>query len=184
MNYTREDMITFLEAVDEELSKPTTLVVIGGASLSLAYNPANTTMDMDLLNRITDELNVAIEKAKQATQIDIRVSTTRVYAEIMHMESRFQTPEDIGTFNHLSIFVLEKHDLALMKAARLEMRDLEDIRNLHRKDSLDSQILFERFENELLPLNSGDDSLLKQKFLEMIEALFGEDKAAEFESKF
>ncbi len=182
MSFNRDELIGFLSELDRQLKRQTELVVIGGASLTLAYNFTNTTIDMDLLNKITSELYEAIERAKIKTQLDVKVGTTRIYAEILRMQERL-TPLGGVAFKNLTILVPEKHDLALMKCARSEARDIEDIKGLHRADPLDSQTLLQRFKIELLPLNSGDDELLKSKFLDMIETLFGENVADDFERR-
>ena len=182
MSFNRDELVRFLTELDQELSRHTDLVIIGGASLTLAYNFLNTTIDMDLLNKITADLFEAIEKAKSKTHLDVRVSTVGVYAQILNMEQRLVSPPDM-LFKNINLYVPEKHDLALLKAARLEPRDMEDIRGLHNADSLNPETLFQRFKAEVLPLNSGDDNLLKGKFLEMIEMLFGEDMADAMESK-
>lgn len=183
LSYTREDLIHFLSAMDREMTHYTELVVIGGASLTLAYNFSNTTIDMDLLNRITSELKQAIQKATESTRLEIKVSTANVYAPILNFESRLQVPSDLESLKKLKIFVPEKHDLALMKGARSEARDLDDIRGLHRSSPLNPEVLHHRFRVEILPLNSGDDELAKDKYLGMIELLFGEELAVEHENK-
>lgn len=183
MSYTREDLIKFLIACDLEMKSQMRILIIGGASLTLAYNFSNTTVDVDLLTQVSNELKEAIEIAKAKTNIDIKVSTTGVYADIMNMENRLVFPRDLAGLKRLQICVPEKHDLALMKCARSEARDIEDIRGLNRIEGLDPQILFSRFKNELLPLNSGDDKLLKDRFLDMIDTLFDSELASEFESK-
>src|SRR3989338_6505899 len=183
MSYTREDLLRFLNAVDKEMIHPTRLIIIGGASLTLAYNFSNTTIDMDLLSMITAELNEAIEKAKSQTRLNITVSTANVYADLLHLEDRLHTPEDLNVLKKLQILIPEKHDLALMKMARSEPRDLDDINELHKSDPLNPTVLLQRFRTELLPLNSGDDRLIKDRFLDMIEVLFGEALADEYEGK-
>lgn len=183
MIYTRDDILRFLHALDTEVSRKIELIIIGGASLSLAYNFNNMTVDVDLLTRITIELSEAIERARDKSHLQIMVSTTSVRAEIRNMGDRLFTPAHLLGFQNLIILIPEKHDLALMKAARNEPKDIEDIQGLHARDPLDPSVLMNRFKNELLPLNSGDDELLNNKFLEMIESLFGEGMANDFETK-
>jgi hypothetical protein len=181
MIYTRADIENFLKALDTELSRRTDLIVIGGASLSIAYNLNNMTIDIDLLNTISIELQDAIKRAKDRTHLNIPVSTTSVRAEILNMEQRLFNPSNLSDLKYLNVLVPEKYDLALMKAARNEPRNIDDIIHLHAADKLDARTLLERFRLEVLPLNSGDDDLLKQKFLEMIESLFGAGKANDYE---
>lgn len=182
MSFNREDLLEFLSVLDREVDRPTELRVIGGASLTLAYNFSNTTIDLDLLNKITNDLNEAIHRTRDITNLDVRVSTTRVFAEILNMESRFISLRE-GMLKKLIVLVPEKHDLALMKSARSESRDIVDIKGLHQADPLNPHTLLQRFKLEVLPLNSGDDDLLKSKFLDMIETLFGESLADEFETE-
>ncbi len=183
MKYTRTHLVKFLHALDDELPRKMTIVIIGGASLSLAYVFTNTTVDVDLLKKMNSDLSEAIERAKIKTNLEIKVSTADVRAEILNLEKRLFTPTLLNGFKKLQILIPEKHDIALMKAARMEARDLEDIRELHFLEQLDSNVLFERFQKEVLPLVSGSDELAKARFLEMIDSLFGEDKANEFEKK-
>lgn len=184
MNYNREHFIQFLEALDGELSKNLQLIIIGGASLSLAYNSSNVTIDIDVINKMNKDLEEAISRAKKKSHLNIPVSTTLVRAEILHMERRLYTPVELYKLINLKILVPEKHDLALMKAARNEARDIQDIQGLHAKDPLDPEILLMRFKEEVLTLNSGDDSILKEKFLEMIESLFGSELSNQLEKRF
>lgn len=183
MIYTRSNIVDFLRALDDEISHRIDLIIIGGASLSLAYNFTNTTNDIDLYNRMTIELGDAVERARSRTQIAIPVSTTHIRAEILNMEQRLFTPAGLHGFKRLLILIPEKHDLALMKAARNEPKDVQDIEGLHAKDPLDPEILFNRFKNEVLAYNAGSDRFAKDKFLEMIESLFGEQMATDYELK-
>lgn len=182
MSYTRDELLKFFHAVDEELVSPSELILIGGASLTLAYNFTNTTVDIDTIEFITMEVTKAIEVARLKTKIDIKVSTTKVFAEISGMRGRFTIFEE-NNYKHLKIYIPEKHDLALLKCWRYQPRDVRDIINLHVSDPLDSNLLLDRFIRELLPFDPGDEQSTIDKYLAMIEELFGEEMAKQHEGK-
>lgn len=182
MRFNRDDIIYFLGQLDKELSTRIDLIIIGGASLALAYDFTNVTRDIDLINRISPELNEAIKTAKIKSGIEISINTTNVYAAIRGMEDRLTTIDDAG-FEMVTVYVPEKYDLALMKCERSEARDILDIQNLHQSDSLDSEVLFIRFKSCHLPCYAGDNDLLIDKFLDVSDTLFGEEITDLFDSR-
>lgn len=73
----------------------------------------------------------------------------------------------------LSVFTLEKHDLALSKVIRGSEQDLQQLAELHRLQVLDFETLVNRFITEMDHV-IGDPKLLLLSFVVLIEELYGE----------
>src|SRR5207302_1922252 len=75
---------------------------------------------------------------------------------------------------HLKVFTLEAHDLALSKAVRGWQKDLSMIDALH---ALDLETLYHRYTEEMSPI--GNEASIDMNFLAMIDRLFGTGTAIE-----
>jgi hypothetical protein len=69
----------FLRQVDAELARPCTIVLIGGAALSLGYRSTHATTDMDLWAPSRGPFWTAVEKVKKRapTSVPIERATIR-----------------------------------------------------------------------------------------------------------
>lgn len=74
---------------------------------------------------------------------------------------------------HLSVWVLEKHDLALSKATRCDEHDLQQLVEIHQISPFSLDTLAHRFATEMTHA-IGDRVILSSRFLDLIETLFGE----------
>ncbi len=83
---------------------------------------------------------------------------------------------------HLTVFIPEPHDLALMKTARGEALDFDAIEDVHREQPLDLQTLIERY-HETKDVVTGPPARFRRSFLALIARLFGEDVAEELENR-
>ncbi len=68
----------FLRAIDRHLHEPTSVVIIGGSAIGLAYEPRHISPDIDLL-RTSHAFRAACAQAKQETGLDIPVQEVGVY---------------------------------------------------------------------------------------------------------
>jgi hypothetical protein len=168
--FSKEEIITFLSAVDEELTSKTRVILIGGAAAILAFGNNRGSIDIDTYNKI-DHLDKAIEMAKKKTGLKIEFSKAAVAFAPEHFEKRLDSYSE-GNFKYLDVWVPELHDFAMMKVARLLTRDLEDIVNIHKKRPLDPDKLLNLYKSEMSHY-VGSEDLLEGNYLHTIETLFG-----------
>jgi hypothetical protein len=135
---------------------------------------------IDTFNAVSAKLRDAIDKALHETALEIEVSQATVAAVPTNCEDRLK-PE-LPELERLEVFVLEKHDLVLSKAARCYDHDLQQIREIHDQSALSFDLLVERFQDEMGDV-VGDPQRLTSEFLTMIDDVFGELKRVEAERK-
>ena len=140
------EICRLLEAVDRHLSVRVSTIIIGGAAAAF-HHADSTTDDVDTYEALNAELQVAIERAKDETGLNIPVRFSSVADVPYDYEDRLerQLPELV----HLQVWILEKHDLALSKSVRCDEHDLEQLEQLHANVGLDFDVLVERYRTEM-----------------------------------
>jgi hypothetical protein len=167
-----EELKRFFTAVDRHLSTSSTVIVIGGAAAAL-YRATSTTADVDTLEAVSLELEIAIARAADETGVHVPVSASGVaqvpqdYAE--RLEHYF--PELVS----LKVLVLERHDLALSKIVRGAEHDYQQLDEVHQQTAFEFSVLLERYQREMGAVVGNPDGL-RMNLLELIERLFGEAK--------
>lgn len=182
----RDEWRRFLRLVDEQLSEPARMVVIGGGAIALQYSSAYATRDLDTASRIERPLAEALSAAGSKLQQELGlprpppVSRVGVYDAPEGFEERC-TRADVPGLQHLEVLVPERHDLALMKMVRGDERDLRALEELHRAGlPFELNVLLERYHETMV---TGPQSRFRLNFLELAEGLFGSGVAAGLESK-
>ena len=176
--YGRNELNTFLQAIDQELEETVSLIIIGGSAIILGYNGELYTHDIDTYGQIS-HLQKAYEAAKVQTQLDIPLCHSTVADAPYHFETRLQEYTHIP-LKKLHILIPEKHDLAMMKMIRGYQHDIQHIQEIAERVGLEYHILLSRFLEEMSHVVI-DWNRLEDNFLYMIEELFGEEKAEETE---
>ncbi len=176
-DFSADEISTFLRAVDRHLTIAAKVVIIGGGAAALAYGVTSTTDDIDTINQLRAELDVAVRNARADTGLDIPMKYSSVAEAPDNYEKRLE--RELPELERLEVFVLEKHDLALSKALRCTEGDLQQIRELHERVGLDFHVLVERFRDDLHPYAVGDPIARRDYFLAVIRMLFGEVKFVE-----
>lgn len=171
--FGRDELTRFLASVDNHLSGPRRIILIGGAAASLAYGISRVTTDIDTIDDITDLAEV-LRLARLDTQLDVPFQSVGIYDAPYDYADRL-TPVDLG-FKKLRIIVPEKHDLALMKVVRGQDNDREAIEQMAQQVGLDRDTLVDRFRNEMTHA-IGRPEQLRANFLAIIEVLYGEPEA-------
>lgn len=171
--FSQDDLSRFLASLDEHLTEPKDIVLIGGAAASLAYGIHNTTSDIDTFDNIAD-IKEAIRLAREDTGLDIPFQEVGIWDAPYHYEDRLQPIK--MQFRKLHILVPEKHDLVLMKAVRGQDNDRDAIRQIANKVGLDMRTLVDRFKNDMTHV-IGSQRNLRLNFLAVIEMLHGEHEA-------
>lgn len=172
-----------LALVDSELQTDTELIVIGGAAIALRYASGRPTRDLDHISHLSDTARRAVARAIERMQREegLKEPPPISYTGTLDAPETFHdrcVQLDLPGFRFLKVYVPERHDLALMKTARGDSRDLDALAVLHEAEPLAFETLLARY-NEMQFV--GDPRTLRFNFLLLIERLFGESAAAELE---
>ncbi|MBI3855624.1 MAG: hypothetical protein HY293_08025 [Planctomycetes bacterium] len=171
--FTREDLHSYLKALDGHASEASTLVIIGGAAAILSYGAQGGTIDIDTANSVA-ALGEAAEAAGRETGLAIPLGRASVFDAPCGYESRLQRLKLPG-LRHLRVLLPEKHDWALMKVVRFEDKDAEHIKTAAAAVGFDRKILEERFLSEMTQVMPRERLIIR--FLAMMEELYGEEEA-------
>ncbi len=171
------EILQFLKAIDELLTAPVQLIVIGGCAVALAGHPARATSDVDVYGRLPPELEEAI-RACQHLPGAVPISSVGVSSQPYDFEDRLQRVPESELAN-LEIFIPEAHDLAIMKMARGESHDIAALVEMHRHTPFAADTLLERYRDTDF---IGNPQMIRLTLLLLVEDLFGPEKAAEFEA--
>jgi hypothetical protein len=112
---------SFLKKLDQLVKERIDLHCVGGFSVTLQFGLSRNTADMDILP----------------------VTPSQRLAELVRLAGQDS--------EHLRLFSLEAHDLALTKLERNSEKDRQDIEGLARVGKLDPTILRDRYVKELRP---------------------------------
>lgn len=176
--FQSNEIATFLRAVDKHLSKRFDLVIIGGAAAALSFGAESGTLDIDSATSLT-AIRKACETAEEETGLNVPIGRTPVFEAPYEYEERLQRLSLRG-LKRLRIFVPEKHDWALMKIARLDDKDIEDIKEVGSKVGFDKKVFLQRFLEEMTHIEPG--KRLASQFVAMMEELYGKDEADRMEA--
>jgi hypothetical protein len=175
------DFEKFLRLVDEELVEPSTIIVVGGAAIGMAYAPNHSTSDIDLMPVRSAPFWEAVERAQLRLASRVPIQAVGIVQPPYEYEDRLRRLPIRG-LKRLQILVPEAHDLALMKVARGETHDLEAIEEIHRISPLSLATLVSRYE-ESRPQFIGHPANLRLSFLALVARLFGEEEAKRVDRK-
>lgn len=168
--FLKDELEQFLQVVDQVLSRPVDVIVIGGTAAALHYGVTRATHDIDTWTVVQDDLAAATVKARAVTGLDIPVAHAGVADAPLDFESRLERV--LPDLERLRVFVPERHDLVLMKAIRGYEHDLQAISEIHAHSPLDLETLIRRFQGEMSPI--GDPVRIRGNLLAVVERLFPE----------
>lgn len=143
---------SFLHDLDALLHRPTELHCLGGFVIAELYDFERVTADIDVIVVRGEDPAKLAALAGQGSELHRR---HKVYLDIVTVA---QWPESYetrvldlgpGTFRHLRLKALERHDLVLAKLTRNIDRDREDVKRLAIGPGLDPAVLRERYQSEL-----------------------------------
>jgi len=158
-----------LAAMDQVLDEPLRIIIIGGAAVALHIGSASiATKDID-----TWQLG-AIDLARllsAAAALPIGIGPAAVADMPWDFEARLI--RILPELTTLLVFLPEVHDLVLSKVVRWSDGDETQLHALHAHTPLDPARLVERFKSDMTHA-IGDPRRLRQHFLLMIDALFGD----------
>jgi hypothetical protein len=176
-SFEESELARFLTEVDRALPSAGSVVVIGGAAAILQYGATRPTEDIDTYSAGPTGLEEAISAAWERTGLPIPVQYAAVADAPYNYEDRLETLRS-PRLSRLEVKVPERHDLALMKIARGEERDIVVLEQLHARRPFDREILVSRFLDEM-PYAMQDPRSLRLKFLVTTARLYGREAADE-----
>jgi hypothetical protein len=115
--HSPRELERFVEAVDEALTEPASILVIGGAAAALASGATRATDDIDTFHPLTPDVDKAVEAARRSTGLNIPVSFAAVADAPYDFEDRLIPIRGLH-LKRLTLVVPERHDLVLMKTLR------------------------------------------------------------------
>ena len=166
---------SFLSDIDATLAEDVELHCLGGFVISVLYNLARPTADVDVI-AITprSEIKIVMRLAGQGSDLHRK---HKVYLQLVGVATVPESYEERlteifpGGFKHLRLFALDPYDLTLSKLERNTQRDRDDVKHLPRTVPFDLEKLQERYQNELRPDlgNPEREDLTLKLWIEVIE---------------
>jgi uncharacterized nucleotidyltransferase DUF6036 len=147
---------SFLKKLDQLVKERIDLHCVGGFSVTLQFGLSRNTADMDILPVTPSQLLAELvrlagqdSELHRSFKVYLHPVTVATYPE--DYESRLERMWPNFKLEHLRLFSLEAHDLALTKLERNSEKDRQDIEGLARAGKLDPTILRDRYVKELRP---------------------------------
>lgn len=142
-------IIDFLKALDKKLKKRSTLFLIGGGAITLAYSPDNRTADIDVID--VDEGLARLGGIDSDLAQDYGVYLSPLFDITFSVPSDWRSRcrlVELG-LHKLEIRVADPYDIVLGKLARLEPKDIEDILALTQAGHIEVDTLLDRLNDNL-----------------------------------
>jgi hypothetical protein len=146
---------SFLADIDAVLGESVSLFCLGGFAVTFHYGLDRPTGDIDVCEVTPREaIRRILELGGENSELHRR------YGVRLQMATVPQLPESyeqrvievfVDVFQHLRLWVLDPHDLALSKLERNQDQDREDVKHLARAVPLDLELLKTRYEREVRP---------------------------------
>ena len=172
--FTRAELVKFLQAVDRNLANPTSVLIVGGSAAMLGYGARVRTSDIDLFESDSDagRFEEASEIARGETGLPVDVERATI-TDIPDGYLDRVRGVDIPRLENLTVVVPDEYDLVLSKSTRCWDHDVGAICEIHRSSPLDPDVLVERFEKELLPIAVMDKKKLCLNVALVMARLYG-----------
>ncbi len=137
-----------MRAVGRHLTRPTTVVVIGGAAAAIEYQSNTKTADIALLAGMSKDVQHASHSARKETGLAIAIGAVTVADLPLNYEDRLRPARGLR-IERLRVVFPDKYDLTLSKTVRGYQHDLDAIQGIHRRHTLSQQTLVGRFVTEM-----------------------------------
>jgi hypothetical protein len=174
------DLTNFLMAVDRNMTEPVRIIVIGGSSIALAFDPDTGTHDVDTYDSPVAKLTAAVAAAAIETGLSLPIRNATVAELPYHFEDRLQRV--LPDLDNLELLVPDRHDIALSKILRGDEHDFEQIAALHAVAPLEVAVLVDRFIGEMTHV-IGNRRAHAYGLLNCIEHLWGETERVAHEKR-
>ena len=149
-----EPWLSFLREIDLSLKTDVTFHCFGAFAITLLYGLPRVTSDIDVMSAVVGEhygklVTLAGKNSplheKYAVYLDFVGSIATVPDDYKHrLISITPSPSE-----HVKLYVMEPHDIILSKLNRGAPKDIQDVEYLARVANIDTQVLRERYQNEL-----------------------------------
>ncbi len=151
-----EPWASFLTVFDQLLQDRVDLHCIGGFVMTMQFGLSRTTGDIDILPASSARTLAQIQQLAGVEsalhkQFKVYVQPVGIVTYPEDYESRLIRMWPEFRLDHLRIYALEPHDLALTKLERNREVDRQDVLGLARAGYLDAETLRSRYLNELRP---------------------------------
>lgn len=183
--YDRDQIVTFLHALDQHLTEPHEIFVIGGIAAILGYHAVAPTADLDVFTIDLGShagLARAMRLAGTETGIDLTLDRATIAELPYNHEERRRLVRDVK-FKNLLIRVPDKYDLVLSKAIRAYGHDLDAIQSIHANHPLSEKTLAKRFEDEIWKLAMGNPRNHALNMVIVMQVLYGDDRAKHYKRR-
>jgi uncharacterized nucleotidyltransferase DUF6036 len=167
----------FLAAVDTALTGEVRVHCLGGFAITMLYQFPRPTSDIDYIETVPGDA-AAMLQAIAGRNSDLCKEHGLYFQQVAGIASLPESYNDRlievapGAFQHLRLFALEPHDLALSKLARNSPIDQGDVEFLAKTVPLDPDILRDRYEREFRPCALGDPDWNDQTLKLWLETFF------------
>ena len=150
-----EPWLSLFNDLDLRLTEKVQLHCCGGFVVTEVYGVVRPTSDMDFLQVVPHSFWSSIESL-----VGEGSALSKKYKVHLHSVTVATYPESYadrlieifpGAWNHIQLFALEAHDLALTKLERNFERDLEDVEQVALDEYLQPEVLRARYFEEFRP---------------------------------
>lgn len=142
----------FLNDLDSELDRETSLVCIGGFVIAMCYDFDRETSDLDFISCIpNEENNELLLFAGEGSALHEKHGVYLQQVTIAQMTECYEdrlTEMFPGRFNNLRLYALEVYDLALSKLTRNSEKDREDLLRMVNSEEFNLHEFEERYDKE------------------------------------
>lgn len=154
-DFPPEPWRAFFEELDHQLSELVSIHCLEGFVLVHQYRVARTTVDLDIAAVVPHHLFAKlVAKGGKASPLSVKhrvfLDPVTVATFPENYVSRLK-PIYAGAWTHLDLQAMEVHDLMLAKIERNSARDRYDLLSLAQAGLVDTEVLKQRYFEELRP---------------------------------
>ena len=167
----------FLAAVDAALTEEVRVHCLGGFVITMLHQFPRPTSDIDYIETVPGDA-AAVLQAVAGKDSHLCKEHGLYFQQVTGVASLPESYQDRlaevseGAFQHLRLFALEPHDLALSKLTRNSPIDQGDVEFLAKTVPLDPGILRDRYEREFRPYALGNPDWNDQTLKLWLETFF------------
>lgn len=177
MPFNKEEIDRFLVALDAKLKKKHRLMLIGGAAATLFYGSKEGTRDLDSWNSVTEIEPEYRAVIRENPGLKIPLSHATVAIAPRGSENRYLRYHGVA-LKKLTVMVPEVHDWVLMKVARGDEKDIDDILAMAKNYIIDPKVLLRRVTRDVLQDKDGsgypgNPRAFCENYLNIVDQLFG-----------
>ena len=163
--FGRDEILAFLTEIDDLLTGPVVMEIVGGAAALLAYGAESPTKD---INSFSD-FDKRIERAAALTTQRIPLRPALGHSVPRGYDDRRVRPD--LPFRHLAVWVPDRYDILFMKAGRASAHDLRVLAEIHRARPFDVDIIIDRYNDRATPFGASVQHIIQQLFGPMPNAV-------------